>query len=108
MLDGIKKVTKTDAQLTWVDADFLAAQKVSAWSDMPVWVPPRGDEVGFSRISIKKALDKGLTFRSVPDTAQATLDWFRKQPADRQAKLRAGIKPEREVEVLAAWHASKK
>jgi 2'-hydroxyisoflavone reductase len=108
MLDGIKKVTKTDAQLTWVDADFLAAQKVSAWSDMPVWVPPRGDEAGFSRISIKKALDKGLTFRSVPDTTQATLDWFRKQPADRQAKLRAGIKPEREVEVLAAWHASKK
>ena len=108
MLDDIEKVTKTDSQLTWVDADFLAAQKVSAWSDMPVWVPPRGDEVGFSRISIKKALDKGLTFRSVPDTAQATLDWFRKQPADRQAKLRAGIKPEREVEVLAAWHASKK
>ena len=108
MLDGIKKVTKTDAQLTWVDADFLAAQKVSAWSDMPVWVPPRGDEAGFSRISVKKALDKGLTFRSVPDTTQATLDWFRKQPADRQAKLRAGIKPEREVEVLAAWHASKK
>jgi len=108
MLDGIKKVTKTDAQFTWVDADFLAAQKVSAWSDMPVWVPPRGDEAGFSRISIKRALDKGLTFRSVPDTTQATLDWFRKQPAERQAKLRAGIKPEREVEVLAAWHASKK
>jgi 2'-hydroxyisoflavone reductase len=108
MLDGIMKVTKAGAQLTWVDADFLAAQKVSAWSDMPVWVPPRGDEVGFSRISIKKALDKGLTFRSVPDTAQATLDWFRKQPAERQATLRAGIKPEREVEVLAAWHAGKK
>src|SRR6266404_4258285 len=108
MLDGIKKVTKTDAQFTWADAEFLAAQKVSPWSDMPVWVPPRGDEAGFSRISIKRALDKGLTFRSVPDTTQATLDWFRKQPAERQAKLRAGIKPEREVEVLAAWHASKK
>jgi 2'-hydroxyisoflavone reductase len=108
MLDGIKKVTKTAADFTWVDADFLAAQKVSPWSDMPVWVPPRGDETGFSRISIKRALDKGLTFRSVPDTTQATLDWFRKQTADRQAKLRAGIKPEREAEVLAAWHASKK
>jgi len=108
MLDGIKKVTRTAADFTWVDADFLAAQKVSAWSDMPVWVPPRGEEAGFSRISIKRALDKGLTFRSVPDTTQATLDWFRKQTADRQAKLRAGIKPERETEVLAAWHASKK
>jgi 2'-hydroxyisoflavone reductase len=108
MLDGIKKVTKTDAPFTWVDADFLAAQKVSPWSDMPVWVPPKGHEAGFSRISVKRAVDKGLTFRSVPDTTRATLDWFRKQSAERQAKLRAGIKPEREKEVLAAWHAGKK
>ena len=108
MLAGIQQVTKADARLTWVNADFLAAQKVSPWSDMPVWVPPRGGEAGFSRISINRALSKGLTFRSVPDTTQATLAWFRKQTAERQAKLKAGIMPEREVEVLAAWHASKK
>jgi 2'-hydroxyisoflavone reductase len=75
---------------------------------MPVWVPPRGDEAGFSLISIKKALDKGLTFRSVGDTTQATLEWFHKQTADRQAKLRAGITAQRETEVLAAWHAQRK
>lgn len=108
MLAGIQQVTKADARLTWADAEFLAAQKVSPWGDMPVWVPPKGDSAGFARISIAKALSKGLTFRSLPDTTQATLDWFRAQPAERQAKLRAGIKPEREVEVLAAWHASKK
>jgi len=108
MLAGIKKVTKTESQLTWVDADFLAAQKVRAWSDMPTWVPPRGDSLGFSRININKALSKGLTYRSITDTTQATLDWFRRQPAERRATLKAGIKPEREVEVLAAWHASKK
>jgi 2'-hydroxyisoflavone reductase len=108
MLAGIKRVTKTESQLTWVDADFLAAQKVRAWSDMPTWVPPRGDSLGFSRININKALSKGLTYRSITDTTQATLDWFRKQPAERKATLKAGIKPEREVEVLAAWHASKK
>jgi nucleoside-diphosphate-sugar epimerase len=108
MLAGIRQVTKAEARLTWANAEFLAAQKVSAWSDMPVWVPPKGDSAGFSRISIAKALSKGLTFRSVPDTTQATLDWFRQQPAERQAKLRAGIKPEREVEVLAAWHARTK
>ena len=107
MLDGIKKVTKSDARFTWVNADFLAAHNVKPWSDMPVWVAPRGDEVGFSQISVKKAVSKGLTFRSVPETAQATLAWFRKQPAERQATLRAGIKPEREKEVLALWHASK-
>ena len=108
MLDGIKKATKAESRFTWADADFLAAQKVRPWSDMPVWVPPRGGEAGFAEISIKKALDKGLTFRSIPDTTRATLDWFRKQTLERQAKLKAGITPEREAEVLAAWHAQKK
>ena len=107
MLDGIKQATKTESRFTWADADFLAAQKVRPWSDMPVWVPPRGGSAGFSEISIKKALDKGLTFRAIPDTTRATLDWFRKQTPERQAKLKAGLTPEREAEVLAAWHAKK-
>ncbi len=107
MLDGIKKVTKAESRFTWADADFLAAQKVRPWSDMPVWVPPRGGSAGFSEISIKKGLDKGLTFRTIPDTTRATLDWFRKQTPERQAKLKAGISAEREAEVLAAWHAQK-
>src|SRR6267142_429560 len=107
MLDGIKKATKSDARFTWADADFLAARKVSPWSDMPVWVPARGDEAGFSLISNAKAVSKGLTFRSVGDSTLATLEWFRKQPAERQAKWRAGITAAREAEVLAAWHARK-
>ncbi len=108
MLDGIKKATTAESRFTWADADFLAAQKVRAWSDMPVWVPPRGGSAGFSEISISKALAKGLTYRSIADTTKATLEWFRKQPTERQAKLKAGLTPEREAEVLAAWHAQKK
>jgi 2'-hydroxyisoflavone reductase len=108
MLDGIKKVTTAESRFTWVDTDFLLSQNVRPWSDMPVWVAPRGDEQGFSQISIKRALKQGLTFRPIPDTARATLEWFRKQPPERQAKLRAGITRERETEVLAAWHARKK
>ena len=108
MLNGIKSATKSNAQFTWADAEFLAAQKVRPWGDMPVWIPAKGDTTGFAMISIKKALDKGLTFRSVGDTTQATLEWFRKQSAERQAKLRAGITAEREAEVLAAWHARQK
>jgi len=107
MLDGIKKATKSNAQFTWVNADFLAEQKVRPWSDMPVWVPHREDS-GFTSVSIKKALDKGLTYRSLGDTTEATLAWFKQQPADRQAKLHAGLTAEREAAVLAAWHAKQK
>ena len=105
MLDGIKQATNSDARFTWVSAEFLEAQKISPWSNMPVWVPGQGETAGFAMINNAKAVGKGLTFRSVPDTTRATLDWFKKQTPERQAKLGAGITAEREAEVLAAWHA---
>ena len=108
MLDEIKAATKSDATFTWADADFLRAQKVRAWSDMPTWVPPRGASIGFSQINTQKVLSKGLTFRSIGDTTAATLEWFRKQPTERQAKLKAGLTAEREATVLAAWHEQQK
>jgi 2'-hydroxyisoflavone reductase len=107
MVEGIKAANKSNANFTWVNTDFLEAQKVAPWSDMPVWVPPRGESAGMGRISIKRALDKGLTFRPLADTARDTLAWFKSQPAERQ-KLKAGISAEREAEVLAAWHKREK
>lgn len=108
MLYGIKGVTTAGAQFTWVPATFLEAQKVNPWSDMPVWIPPIGEMTGFATVSIKRALDKGLTFRSLADTTQATLAFHESRPAERKAKLRSGLTPEREAEVLAAWKASQK
>lgn len=104
MLEGIKAANKSSANFTWVNADFLEAQKVAPWSDIPVWVPSRGEEGGMGRISIQRALAKGLTFRQLAQTARDTLAWFKAQPAERQAKFKAGLSPEREAEVLAAWH----
>jgi 2'-hydroxyisoflavone reductase len=104
MLNGIKTALNANANFTWADADFLEAQKVSPWSDMPVWVPPRGEDGGLSRTSIKKALAAGLTFRPFDVTARDTLAWFKTLPPERQAELKAGLKLEREKEVLAEWH----
>jgi 2'-hydroxyisoflavone reductase len=104
MLDGIKGALNSKAKFTWVNADFLESHKISPWSDMPVWIPPRGEEAGGNQVSIKSALGKGLTFRPLAETARDTLSWFKSQPAERQAKLKAGLTPEREAEVLAAWH----
>jgi 2'-hydroxyisoflavone reductase len=105
MLDRIRQVTNSDAQFTWVKAEFLAEQKVWAWSDLPVWMPAQGSTAGFCQVSIQKALGMGLTFRSFSDTTQATLDWMRQRSPERQSSLKAGMTAEREAEVLAAWHA---
>ena len=101
MLDGIKTALGSNAKFTWVPADFLEKQKVSPWSDMPVWVPPTGEDGGMGAVSIQRALDKGLTFRPLAETARDTLAWFKAQPKERQEKLKAGITTERETEVLA-------
>src|SRR5438876_9306309 len=46
MLDGIKQAEKSKANLTWVNEEFLAQQKVEPWSEMPVWT---GKESGLAR-----------------------------------------------------------
>jgi len=105
LLYGIQAVTGTAATFHWAPAEFLAEQNVSPWGDMPVWVPGQGESAGFSRHRNDRALAQGLSFRPLADTVAATLAWFDAQPEERRATLRAGIKPEREAEVLAAWRA---
>jgi 2'-hydroxyisoflavone reductase len=86
-----------------VPQEFLAEQQVRGWSDMPVWVPSEPDNAGWARVSIARALERGLTFRPLAPTAADTLAWFGTLPAERQSEMLAGIEPEREREVLAAW-----
>lgn len=105
MLYGIKAVTSSDAHFTWVAADFLAENQVRAWSDMPVWMPPTGRTAGFMAVNCSKAFAAGLTVRPLADTAKHTLDWYKTRPAAEQEKARAGLAPEKEKTVLAAWHA---
>ena len=106
LLTGIATAIHSDARITWVPWGFLETQKVVPWSDMPVWVPGEGDSAGFARRSIRNAVAAGLTFRPLAITARDTLDWFKQQPADRQAKLKAGMSPERAGALLSAWKSA--
>ena len=105
MLGGIRAVMSNDAHLTWVTAEFLDAEKVRPWSDMPVWIPPAGDYRGFAQRDVRRAIAKGLTFRPLAVTAKDTLDFYNGEPEERREKLRAGLAPAREQEVLAKWKA---
>lgn len=111
MLYGIKAVTTSGAQFTWVPAEFLAKHNVRGWRDLPVWVSPTPANAGFSRRSAGKAIAKGLTFRPLAVTAKDTLDWAKTRTAEQQQALAegrvAGMSAAREAEVLAAWRASR-
>lgn len=104
-LSGVAAGVHAGPKLTWVSAKFLEDHKVNAWSDQPVWAPQQGETAGFHHRSIARALKGGLTFRPLPVTAHDTLAWFRAQPAERQAKLRSGLTPEREATLLTEWKA---
>jgi 2'-hydroxyisoflavone reductase len=97
LLAACQKASKTKGKLVWASADWLDAHKVEAWSDMPVWIPDNG----LAQLSAAKAIGKGMTFRPIEQTVRDTLAWWKTQPEDRRAKLKAGLAPEREHELLA-------
>lgn len=107
MLEGIRDALGSRATFTFVNQDFLQQQNVRGWSDMPVWVALTPETMAFMQVSVARAVAKGLTYRPLAVTARDTLAWHRSRPAERQT-LRTGLKPERETEVLAAWHAAGK
>jgi 2'-hydroxyisoflavone reductase len=90
----------SSARFTWVDTDFLEKKEVAPWTDLPVWT---GKDKGMASVSSKRAIDKGLVFRPIAETAGDTLAWWKTLPPERREKPKVGLKPERETEVLAAW-----
>lgn len=105
LLYGMRAVVSNEISFTWVGADFLAEQEVAPWRHMTAWVPPRDEMAGFCRFDNSRAVAAGLTYRPLAVTAKDTLDWWKTLPEERRKEPRAGLDPEREKEVLAAWHS---
>lgn len=103
VLDECKRVSGSNASFTWVGEEFLLDAGVAPWSEIPLWVPD-SDAIfaGFEKIDCNKAFKSGLTFRPLTQTVRDTLNWAITRPAESKAK--AGLTPEREAELLQAWH----
>ncbi|MGE0554779.1 MAG: NAD-dependent epimerase/dehydratase family protein [Gemmatimonadales bacterium] len=101
LLDEALDATGRKATLKWVDGAVLEEHKVHPYGLFP-WVWPGGSAAGGSHFQRERAFRAGMTFRPVRQTVKDTLEWFRSEPAERQAKLRGGLPPEKEREILAA------
>jgi 2'-hydroxyisoflavone reductase len=99
---------KAGTTATWVNEDFLAAHWKAEDLDFPPWSPMKGDMAAASLTSVERALKSGLKIRPLEDTVRDTLAWFQSLPAERQAKLRAGLDPQKEADTLRAWHDSQR
>lgn len=103
IFEASQRISGSDATVTWVSEEFLLANEVAPWGQMPLWVGDSPEYAGFSYFDTSAAMAHGLTFRPLEQTVRATLDWAATRPADHQ--WRAGITREREAELLANWRA---
>lgn len=100
---GLRAVTTSGARFKWVNNAFIEKNQLSPGGDLPVWVPREGESVGFGTRNVSKAVKAGLSFRPLAQTAADTLAYFQSLPVERRQQLRAGLKPERESELLKQW-----
>ena len=95
LLNACRDALNSDARLVWVDAAFLRKREVGEWMELPLWlVDP--EWVGLHHADVSKAIAAGLTFRPLEETIRATL-------ADASPTDDAGLKPEREAELLTEF-----
>ena len=97
LLEEIKTVTNSDAEFVWAPEEFLKRENVAPWSEMPLYLyESDADSKGFLSANVDRALEKGLEFRPLRDTIQATFDWRKSI----ENELKAGISAEREAGLL--------
>ena len=101
LLERTRAAIGSDAELVWVDAPFLQDHGLPA---LTYWTEPTGDFLGMMQVNGDRAFEAGFEMRSLEETAVQTLEWFNAQDAERQ-EVRAGLTPEREAELIAAFRA---
>jgi len=102
VLEASRAISGSDARISWVSERFLLDAGVLPWSELPLWLPAEDPaNAGFDAIDCTRAIAAGLRFRPLADTIRDTLAWAATRPADHE--WRAGLKREREAELLEAW-----
>ncbi len=100
LLDECKAVSGSDASFVWVDEEFLAREQIGAWGELPLWLPETEESLkGFMFVNSDKAIEAGLTFRTLTKTIADTLAWHQTT----NEKLKAGLDPEKEKNLLRQW-----
>lgn len=109
---------QTSSQTTpeWVDEEFLGANGVQMWRDMPLWVPNSVEGYqGQGRLSTARSIKAGLKTRTLDESHSGCLRYFMERGAEVEAergdefaaqwraRIRGGLAAEKEREVLALW-----
>jgi 2'-hydroxyisoflavone reductase len=99
MLEDSRAVTAAQVNPVWIDEEFLESNEFATDGEFPVW----SGASGYAPVSTDRAVRAGMHNRPVRETARDLLTWWDTLPDERTTAIRAGLSPEREAEILAAW-----
>src|SRR5215204_95040 len=102
MLEECEAVSGTEAEVVWVSEDFLEENGVEPFTELPLWLPR--EYAALLAIDCGKAIEAGLTFRPLAETIEDVLDWDSATRAGGEPA--AGLRPQRERELLRAWRGA--
>jgi len=102
LLEECEAAGGAGAEPVWASEDFLEENEVEPFTELPLWLPRK--YAALLDIDSSRAIEAGLTFRPLAETIQDVLDWDRATAAGREPA--AGLRPEREQELLRAWHGA--
>jgi 2'-hydroxyisoflavone reductase len=103
VLETCASVAGTDAELVWVDSDFLHEQGVEEWMELPLWLYDEKYR-GMLSVEASPAFEAGLRTRPLEETTRDTLAWA--QSAEAPSEFPAGLGGDKEQAVLDAWQRS--
>jgi 2'-hydroxyisoflavone reductase len=108
LLEASRKVTGADTKFVWASPEFLEKHEIiggnAKGNYMPIWQSASSDDAGIVQCKSERAVRQGLKFRGLETTIRETLEWQKGRPAEQQ-KLRAGLAPDQEKELLAKMRA---
>ncbi len=99
LLATCNRVAGAEAELVWVDGEFLAAQGVGEWLELPLWVHS-AELAGLLAVDPARAFAAGLETRPLADTVRDTLEWVGSGEAP---VTEAGLARAKEERLLRAW-----
>ena len=101
LIEEARAAAGADTAVTWADGEWLGERLgEEKYEAFPLWVP---EEAGSHLFDPSHAIAAGLDNRPVAETVRDTLEWDRTR--EQTWPMAAGLSPDREAELLAAWRA---
>jgi len=95
LIEAARTVAGSDAEPVFVPEEFLQQHEVGEWMELPLWLADP-EWVGMNQADVSRAQAAGLRFRPVEETARGALE-------EAETTEEAGMKPERERELIEEW-----